>query len=80
VSPGAALQLVQVATFTDIARGRELQRRLKDAGFDSYWESVKTNRGDEVRVRVTVNPATQTVADTVAKLKAMGYDPIVVAP
>ena len=33
-----------------------------------------------VRVRVSVNQATHSVADTVAKLKAMGFDPVVVAP
>jgi len=31
-------------------------------------------------VRVAVNPATQSVADTVAKLRTMGFDPVVVAP
>jgi len=33
-----------------------------------------------VRVRVSVDPATQSMAETVARLKAMGFDPIVVAP
>jgi len=73
------MQLVQVATVTEIARGRDLQRELRDAGFDAYWESVKTGGADVVRVRVAVNPATQSVADIVAKLRTMGFDPIVVA-
>jgi hypothetical protein len=30
-------------------------------------------------VRVSIDPATQTMAETIARLKAMGYDPIVVA-
>jgi general secretion pathway protein D len=78
--PGGGIQLVQVASVNDMARGRELQRQLRDAGFDAYWESVKTGTGEMVRVRVSVNQATQSVADTVAKLKAMGFDPVVVAP
>ncbi len=46
---------------------------------DAYWESVRTKQGnDVVRVRVTVDPATQTMADAIAKLKAMGFDPIIV--
>jgi cell division septation protein DedD len=71
---------VQVATVNDIARGREMQRQLRDAGFDAYWESVKTAGGDQVRVRIAVNQATRNVQDTVARLKAMGFDPIVVTP
>ncbi len=79
-APSGGMQLVQVATVNEIARGRELQRQLRDAGFDAYWESVRTGSGEMVRVRVSVNQATQSVADTVAKLKAMGFDPVVVTP
>jgi general secretion pathway protein D len=79
-APSAGVQLLQVAAVTDIARARDMQRSLRDAGFDAYWESVKTNGGDLVRVRVSVDQATQTVANTIARLKAMGYDPVVVTP
>jgi general secretion pathway protein D len=80
-APSTGVQLLQVAAMTDIARGRDLQRRLRDAGFDAYWESVKTSKGDDVvRVRVSVDRATQSVADTIARLKAMGLDPIIVTP
>jgi len=72
--------LVQVASVSQISRGRELQRQLREAGFDAYWESVKTKSGDVVRVRVSIDTATQNMADTLARLKAMGFDPIVVAP
>ncbi|MGZ8993161.1 MAG: type II secretion system secretin GspD [Burkholderiaceae bacterium] len=73
--------LLQVAAVPDIARGRDLQRQLRAAGMDAYWESVRTKQGnDVVRVRVTVDPATQTMADAIAKLKAMGFDPIIVTP
>ena len=53
---------------------------MRAAGFDAYWESIKTKTGDVVRVRVAVDTATQSMADTIARLKAMGFDPIVVAP
>ena len=65
---------------SQITRGRELQRQLREAGFDAYWESVKTKSGDVIRVRVAIDTATQSMADTIARLKAMGFDPIVVAP
>ena len=80
--PGSSTStLLQVAAVNDIARGRELQRQLRAAGMDAYWESVRTKQGsDIVRVRVTVDPATQTMADAIAKLKSMGFDPIIVTP
>ncbi len=65
---------------SQIGRGRELQQQLRIAGFDAYWESVKTRTGDVVRVRVSVDTATQSMAETIARLKAMGFDPIIVAP
>ncbi|MGH6609715.1 MAG: type II secretion system secretin GspD, partial [Burkholderiaceae bacterium] len=85
VAPSAARsstqpQLLQVAAVDDIARGRELQRQLRAAGMDAYWESVTTKGKDQVRVRVTVDPAVQSMADAIAKLKSMGFDPIVVTP
>jgi general secretion pathway protein D len=83
-SPGGpsapAGNLVQVAAVNEISRGRELQRQLRAAGFDAYWESVKTKKGDVVRVRVSVDTATQSMAETIARLKAMGFDPIIVTP
>jgi general secretion pathway protein D len=77
----AGSTLLQVAAVSDIARGRELQRQLHAAGMDAYWESVRTKQGtDIVRVRVTVDPATQSMAEAIAKLKALGFDPIIVTP
>jgi len=78
--PAPRGNLVQVAAVSEIARGRDLQRQLRAAGFDAYWESVKTDKGDVVRVRVAVDSATQSMADTLARLKTMGFDPIVVTP
>ena len=78
--PAGSSQLLQVAAVSDIARGRDLQRQLRAAGMDAYWESVSTKGKDTVRVRVTVDPATQTMADAIAKLKSMGFDPIIVTP
>ncbi len=75
-----ASNLVQVAAVTEISRGRELQRQLREAGFEAYWESVRSKKGEVVRVRVSVDNATQTMAETIARLKAMGFDPIIVTP
>ena len=65
---------------TEVSRGRELQRQLRAAGFDAYWESVRSKKGEVVRVRVSVDNATQSMSETIARLKAMGFDPIIVTP
>ncbi len=78
--PSERVQLIQIAEFSDVARGRQLQRELRDAGFDAYWESVRTDKGEVVRVRVAVDRARQDVAAVVASLKSRGHDPILVSP
>jgi general secretion pathway protein D len=78
-APSMRTQLVQVIALTDVAKGREIQRQLRAAGFDAYWESVKSDRGaDSVRVRVAVDRATQSVAAVIADLKRRGFEPTLV--
>lgn len=74
--------MIQVAAVGDIAKGRELQRQLRAAGYDAYWESVRVpkKKSDVVRVRISIDRATQSVADTLAELKNRGFDPILVNP
>jgi cell division septation protein DedD len=55
-----------------------LQRRLKRAGFDSYWESVSTPEGDVVRIRVSVEREPTKIADAMSQLRQLGYDPVLV--
>ncbi|MCU0951616.1 MAG: SPOR domain-containing protein [Burkholderiaceae bacterium] len=80
--PTSGTQLIQVAAVNEIARGRDLQRQLRSAGFDSYWESVRVpgRKEDVVRVRVAVDRATQSVGEVLAELKKRGFDPILVNP
>lgn len=77
-----ALQIIQVATVADAAQARELQRQLRAAGFDAYWESLRVpGRADELlRVRVSVEAGAQNLANALAALKARGYDAVPVAP
>jgi general secretion pathway protein D len=71
-------QLIQISAVPDIGHGRELQRRLKRAGFDSYWESVSTPEGDVVRIRVSVEREPTKIADAMSQLRQLGYDPVLV--
>ncbi|HEY4039913.1 MAG TPA: type II secretion system secretin GspD, partial [Burkholderiaceae bacterium] len=71
-------QLIQISAVPDIGHGRELQRRLKRAGFDSYWESVSTPEGDVVRIRVSVEREPTKIAGAMSQLRQLGYDPVLV--
>ena len=73
-----AYQLIQVSAARDIGRGRQLQQRLRLAGFDSYWESVRTAEGDEVRIRVSVERRAAAIADALSTLRRLGYDPVLI--
>jgi cell division septation protein DedD len=71
-------QLIQVSSVRDIGSGRQVQQRLRQAGFDSYWESVRTTDGDVVRIRVSVERRAGTIADALSALRRLGYDPVLV--
>jgi cell division septation protein DedD len=71
-------QLIQVSAVRDIRRGRQVQQRLQLAGFDSYWESVRTAEGEEVRIRISVDRRASTIADAMSTLRRLGYDPLLV--
>jgi general secretion pathway protein D len=73
-----AYQLIQVSAVRDIRRGRQVQQRLQLAGFDSYWESVRTAEGDEVRIRISVEGRPGTITDALSTLRRLGYDPVLV--
>lgn len=79
--PRDGMQLIQVAAVASIERGRELQSELRAAGFDAYWENVRTPQGNSiVRVRVAVDRATQSVSVVMGELTRRGYEPILVKP
>jgi general secretion pathway protein D len=74
----APYQLIQVSAVQDIGRGRQLQQRLRQAGFDSYWESVRTAEGDVVRIRVSVERRASKITDALSMLRRLGYEPVLV--
>jgi len=76
----ASYQLIQVSAVQEIARGRQLQIQLRSAGFDAYWESVRTGSGEVVRIRVAVERQASKIADALSALRRLGYDPVLVGP
>jgi len=79
-APGGEGFAVQIAAFTDDKGANALAAKLKKAGYAStYTEAVETSRGTLWRVRVG-GFASRPDADTArAKLKADGWNGIVVA-
>ncbi len=75
-APSGRVQLIQVTTLSDVTAARDTQRKLRDAGFDAYWESVPTAQGDSVRIRVAVDTARTSVDATIAELRKLGYNPV----
>jgi general secretion pathway protein D len=76
---GADAPLIEVAVVDTMAHARQMQRQLRDAGLDAYWESVATSAGQSIRVRVTVQTPRRTLDDTLAQLRALGFSPSLVA-
>jgi general secretion pathway protein D len=73
-----AVQVLQIATLPDLAGGRRYQQELRSAGFDAYLEPVRTSTGEVYRVRVAVDTGKRALADALAELKRLGYQPIAV--
>jgi general secretion pathway protein D len=80
--PRGTQQLLQVMATSDVARGRELSKQLREAGFDAFWESVRApGSADEmVRVRVAVDPSPQALSAAIADLRRRGFEPVPVTP
>ncbi|MCS6944853.1 MAG: type II secretion system secretin GspD [Sutterellaceae bacterium] len=81
-TPSGGTALIEVAQFAEIAPARTLQRELKEAGFDAYWESVQASgsQTEVVRVRVVIDPSRRNVEEALAALRGRGLQPQVVAP
>jgi len=78
VAGRAKSQLIQVSEVHDLGQGHQLQQRLKEAGFDSDWDSVRTAEGDVVRIRVSVERRAAKIAEALSMLRRLGYDPLLI--
>jgi DedD protein len=76
-APAASGYVVQVAAFTDRYGAQAQVRKLKQAGFPAYVESVPNGKRELQRVRVGPYPSRDAADEARANLKAAGYDAIV---
>jgi len=75
-APALPAQVLQVTVMPDLDSGRRIQQELRNAGFDAYLEPMRTSTGEIVRVRVKVDGATRSSAETIAELRKLGYNPM----
>lgn len=70
---------VQVGVYSDPENVKRLQEQLKQAGFSTYTEKVKTPKGDSLRLKAGSFNSRQNAETALTKIKAIGLSGIVVA-
>ena len=69
---------VQVGVYSDMANVKRLQDQLKQAGFTTHTEKIKTPKGESVRLKAGSYASRQEAVTALAKMKEIGLSGIVV--
>ena len=69
---------VQVGVYSDADNVKRLQEQLKQAGFSTYTEKVKTPKGDSLRLKAGNFNSRQDAVAALDKIKAIGLSGIVI--
>lgn len=69
---------VQVGVYSDAANVKRLQEQLKQAGFSTYTEKIKTPKGESLRLKAGHFNSRQDAVAALAKIKATGLSGIVI--
>ena len=78
VQKSAETFTVQVGVYSDMANVKRLQDQLKQAGFSTHTEKVKTPKGESVRLKAGSYASRQDAVNAQAKIKEIGLSGIVV--
>lgn len=70
---------VQVGVFSDAANVKQLQQKLKQAGFDSYTEQISTTNGQKIRLRAGKFSSRQQASDALNTIKSAGLSGMVIS-
>lgn len=70
---------VQVGVYSDIANVKQLQEKLKQAGYTSRTEKVSTPNGEKIRLRAGKFPSRQEAANALTKIQAAGLSGMVIS-
>lgn len=70
---------IQVGAYSDAAKVKQLQAKLKAAGFNSRTEKISTPKGENIRLRVGKFASRQDAADALIKINAAGLSGMVMS-
>jgi len=70
---------VQVGVYSDVANVKRLQDQLKQAGFSTHTEKIKTPKGESVRLKAGNFTSRQDAVAALGKLKEIGLPGIVIS-
>jgi DedD protein len=79
IKAGSAQFVLQAAALASETAARDLEARLKKAGFATYTERITTQSGDRIRVRVGPFATREDAEQARAKLKSLGIQAGVVS-
>lgn len=69
---------VQVGVYSDADNVKRLQEQLKQAGFNTHTEKVKTPKGDSLRLKAGSFKSREDAVAALGKIKAIGLSGIVI--
>ncbi|MGB7182353.1 MAG: SPOR domain-containing protein [Burkholderiaceae bacterium] len=72
--------VVQIGAFSSARGARTQVARGEKLGFKPYTETIKTKKGDRIRVRIGPYLTKKQASDARAKLRAAGIDTALIAP
>ena len=70
---------IQIGVYSDGANIKQLQARLKEAGYVSYSEKITTDKGEKTRLRAGNYPSRQEASAALVKLQKAGFSGIVIS-
>ncbi len=70
---------VQVGVYSDAANVKRLQEQLKQAGFSTHTEKVKTSKGESLRLKAGNFSSRQDASVALARIKEIGLSGMVTA-
>lgn len=70
---------IQVGVYSDIANVKQLQTKLKQAGFTSHTEKITTPKGEKIRLRAGSFASRQEAASALPKLQEAGLPGMIIA-
>ena len=70
---------IQIGVYSEGANIKQLQAKLKEAGYVSYSEKITTDKGEKTRLRAGNYPSRQEASVALVKLQKAGFSGIVIS-